>query len=198
MKWLWFLLFFAALGGSLACDRPEAQAKRPAGYIVDSTVPRAEMLRRFQAELTPVQRSSRAGKSRDALVEDYVKALTARDTTALAALAVSRAEFAYLYYPTTPQGLPPYSLDPGLMWSLLVQRSNRGVKRALAVYGGEKLTLLGYDCGTGSSVEGANTIWGPCEVRLRRGKGDTVSRRLFSQIIERGGRYKFLNYTNKL
>lgn len=154
MKWLWLLLFSAALGGSLACDRPEAQATRPPGSVVDSTVPRAEMLRRFQAELAPVPALEPSRESRDALVEDYVKALAARDTAALAAMAVTPAEFGYLYYPTTPQGLPPYSLDPGLMWSLLVQRSNRGVKRALTLYGGEKLTLLGYDCGTGSSTEG--------------------------------------------
>lgn len=137
-------------------------------------------------------------ESRDSLVAAYVKALGARDTAALAAMAVSRAEFAYLYYPTTPQGRPPYDLAPELMWFLLDQRSEQGLSRALKVYGGQDLTFLGYDCGTGESVEGENTVWGPCQVRFRRADGDTLTRRLFSQIMHRGGRYKFLNYSNKL
>jgi hypothetical protein len=127
-----------------------------------------------------------------------MKALGARDTAALAALAVTRAEFGYLYYPTTPQGLPPYDLAPELMWYLRSVHSEGGLRKALERYGGQQLTLLDYDCGSGESVEGKNTIWGPCQVRFRRATGDTVSRRLFTQIIGRDGRYKFLNYSNKL
>jgi hypothetical protein len=84
------------------------------------------------------------------------------------------------------------------MWFLLHQRSDRGLRKALEIYGGQDLTLLGYDCGPGESVEGENTVWGPCQVRFRRAEGDTVSRRLFNQIIARGGRFKFLSYGNKL
>ena len=40
--------------------------------------------------------------------------------------------------------------------------------------------------------------WGPCQVRFRRAERETVSQRLFSQIIRRGGRYKVLSYANKL
>lgn len=66
------------------------------------------------------------------------------------------------------------------------------------MYGGRWLRLLSYDCGQEASREGDNTIWGPCVLRCRSERGDTLRLRLFSQIIERDGRYKFLSYANKL
>ena len=127
-----------------------------------------------------------------------MSALARQDTTALARMVISREEFAWLYYPTTSQGLPPYDLEPALLWRMLVERSDRGVRRALQKFGGQKLHFVGYDCGSGSSREGDNTIWGPCTVRFTGPSGDSVSLRFFSQIIGRGGRYKFLSYANKL
>lgn len=198
MKWLFGLLLGASALTALACDRPDAQAKATPSRVIDSIIPRAEALRRFRANLAPVVALEGGRESRDSLVAAYLEALGARDTAALAGMAVTRAEFGYLYYPTTPQGLPPYDLDPELMWYLLFQRSDQGIRRALELYGGQDLALVGYDCGSGESVEGENTVWGPCEVRFQRAAGDTVSRTLFSQIIRRAGRYKFLSYGNKL
>jgi hypothetical protein len=137
-------------------------------------------------------------ESRDSLVAGFVKALADRDTAALALMTVSRAEFGYLYYPMTPQGLPPYDLEPGLMWHLVQQRSERGIRRALAVYGGQRFQLLSHDCGQGSSREGENTLVGPCVLRLRDQRGKSLSVQLISQIMERGGRYKVLSFANKL
>jgi hypothetical protein len=198
MKWLLGVILGASAWTAVACDRPEVQAKSAPRRVIDSVIPPEEALRRFRTNLSPVDDLEGGRGSRDSLVAAYLEALGARDTATLAAMAVSRAEFGYLYYPTTPQGRPPYSLAPELMWFLLVQRSDRGLRKALELYGGQHLTLLGYDCGQGESVEGENTVWGPCVVRFRRAEGDTVSQRLFSQIIRRGGRYKFLSYANKL
>jgi hypothetical protein len=198
MKWLFGMMLGASACTALACNRPDAQAKSAPRRVVDSIIPREEALRRFRTNLPPVVALEGGMESRDSLVAGYLDALGARDTATLAAIAVSRAEFGYLYYPTTPQGRPPYNLAPELMWFLLDQRSERGMRKALEIYGGQDLALVGYDCGPGESVEGENTVWGPCQVRFRRAKGDTVSQRLFSQIIRRGGRYKFLSYANKL
>jgi hypothetical protein len=192
------MMLGASIWACMACDRPDVQAKSAPRRVIDSILPREEALRRFRRNLEPVEGLEGGRGSRDSLVGAYLDALEARDTATLAAMAISPAEFGYLYYPTTPQGRPPYNLAPELMWFLLDQRSDRGMEKALQFYGGQELTLLGYDCGTGESVEGENTIWGPCQVRLRTAKGDTVSPRLFSQIIGRGGRYKFLSYANKL
>jgi hypothetical protein len=195
-SWLWTAGLLAGIG---ACGGPDARADLPAaGRVVDSILPREETLRRFREGLPPVDSLSGGAGSRDALVAEFVRALSAGDTGAVAAMAITRPEFAYLYYPTAAEGRPPYDLEPGLMWFMLYERSNQGGRKALELLGGSGVTLVDYDCGTGQVREGENTISGPCVVRWRTRAGDTASGRLFGKILERGGRAKFLSYANGL
>lgn len=189
-----------ALGATVAgCEPSSARgAAPPAAGRVDSIIPREEALRRFRVGVPPVTRLEGGASSIDGLIAAVMRALGTRDTAALAGHALDRSEFAWLYYPTARQGLPPYDVEPGLLWFLLTSRSERGVRRALAVYGGQKLRVLGHDCGSAGSPEGENAVWGPCTVRWRDERGDTVSQRLLSQVVERDGRYKVLSYGNKL
>lgn len=193
----------ALLGLTLAaliagCGGPEARAEPPAGRVVDSIVPRAEAVRRFRLGLVPVDSLEGGATSLDALVGAYVQALSEADTATLARLAVTRAEFAYLYYPTAVQARPPYDVEPGLMWFMLFERSNQGIRRALEAVGGRPMRLAGYDCGAGPQREGVNLVHGPCVVRWVGGSADTVSAGLFSRVLERDGRLKFLSYANRL
>ena len=185
---------------AMACESPSAREPKSAeaGTAVDSVVPRKEALRRFREAMPPVEYLQEGESSVAALIGAYARALQARDTAAIARLAISRAEFAWLYYPTTPQGLPPYDVEPGLLWFLMSSRSDKGARRALTVYGGHKAQVLGHDCGQSGTREGENTIWGPCTVRWVRKGGDTVSIKLLGQIIERDHRYKVLSYSNDL
>ena len=198
MRWFVYVLLAAVAGSAAACDRPEVRAERPPVGVVDSILTRDEALRRFREGLPPVSELEKGQESRDKLVAAFITALGSRDTVALSSMAITRAEFAHLYYPTTAQGLPPYELEPRLMWHLLVQRSDRGLRRSLALHGGQRLRLLSYDCDKEESREGDNTISGPCVVRVKDKGGKTVSLGLISQIIERGGRYKFVSYANRL
>ena len=198
MRWLVCVLLAGVGGAAVACDRPEMRAEAPPRRVVDSILTRDEALRRFRQGLPPVEVLEGGQASRDKLVAAFLGALEKRDTLALTSMAISRPEFVYVYYPTTRQSLPPYELEPGLMWHMLVQRSDRGLRRSLAAYGGRRLQLLICDCGKEGSREGDNTISGPCVMRVRDERGRTMSLRLFSQIIERGGRYKFVSYANKL
>jgi hypothetical protein len=183
-----------------ACEPSAAREAKSIGArsTVDSIVPRDEALRRFQSESPRVERLQGGETSRDAVLAAYVRALATRDTAAIARLAIDRAEFAWLYYPTAPQGLPPYDVEPGLLWFLLSSRSDKGARRALTVYGGQRFKVLRQDCGQTGAREGGNTIWGPCTVRWIAENGDTGSTQLLGQIIERDGRYKVLSYSNGL
>lgn len=122
----------------------------------------------------------------------FVRALEQRDTVALRDLVLSIAEFAYLYYPTAREALPPYELGPELMWFRQSGESEQGARRALDEFGGRKLGYAGHICGY-PRHEGRNTLWGSCRVRL--GDGEQV---LFGLIVEREGRFKFVTYANKL
>jgi hypothetical protein len=198
MKARWFVLGALIAAASTGCitDRPARAGA--ASVHVDSLLPRDEELRRFRLGLSEPIALSGGATSRDALVQAYVRALEGSDTAALAALTITRAEFAYLYYPTTPQGRPPYDLSPGLMWFLLQQSSHSGMAHALEERGGRSLGVLGYRCDPTPGREGLNTVWGPCLIRRRQAEGDTVEERLFGLIVGRGGRYKLLSLANKL
>jgi hypothetical protein len=113
-------------------------------------------------------------------------------------MLLTRGEFAWLYYPSNPQGLPPYDLNPDLMWFMLSSGSEKGITRALGELGGRPLGYSGYVCDSLPSRQGSNTVWGPCAVRLHPKGGDTSSQRLFGLIVERDGRYKFVGYANRL
>lgn len=187
------------LSGVAGCNGSDARAEPVwAGRVVDSALPREEALRRFREKLPQVDSLVDGTKSRDELVAAYLRALAASDTAALQRMAVTPAEFAWLYYPTTPMGKPPYDLEPGLMWFLHTQRGDRGLTKALQLYGGRPMSLIEYDCGTEASHEGENIVYGPCTVRLRTQDRDTLAVRLFNQILERDGRFKFLSYGNRL
>jgi hypothetical protein len=182
-----------------ACETSAAREAKPAtGSTVDSLVPRDEALRRFQEGMPRLEELQGGESSRAAVIEAYVHALETPDTVTIARLAITRAEFAWLYYPTTPQGLPPYDVEPGLLWFLLSSRSDKGARRALTVYGGQRHRVISEDCGETGAREGENTIWGPCTVRWVGESGDTVATRLVGQILEREGRFKVLSYSNDL
>ena len=156
------------------------------------------MLARFQRNTPAVAELQGGATSRDELVQRFVVALERRDTAELRAMALDRSEFAYLYYPTTPQSRPPYDLSPDLMWFMLVEHGSKGIRHALEERGGQQLGFAGHHCEGNPSREGLNTIWGPCVVQRLGARGDTISERLFGLIIERRGRFKFVNYANQL
>jgi hypothetical protein len=200
MRWIELVGIVGVVAGAAACQASATREGKATGgaSTVDSVIPREEALRRFREGVPPVERLEGAESSIETLVAAYVRALETRDTAAVARLAISRAEFAWLYYPTTPHGFPPYDVEPGLMWFLLNSRSDKGARRALSVYGGHQLKVLNQDCGPSGTREGENTIWGPCIVRWVNEGGDTATTRLLGQLIERDHRFKVLSYSNDL
>jgi len=179
-----------------SCSGVDAQP-RTAG-VVDSMVPRDTAIARFQRTVSRVDSLEGGTRSRDELVRRFVAALEQRDTAGLRSLLVSKAEFGWLYYPTHPEGLPPYNLTPQLMWFTLEGNSRRGYGRLLERRSGARLGFTGYRCEGEPSRQSGNTVWGPCVVLRRTQRGDTIAERLFGQILARGGRYKFVSYSNKL
>jgi hypothetical protein len=201
---LLLIVLAAPLALSLACDRElesgstdTAHARTMSSGIVDSVFPPEEALRRFREGLPLVSELGNAEATRDALVRRFVYAIEESDTAALRSMVMTRAEFAYLYYPTSPHARPPAQQPPALVWFLHTQNSEKGVGRALARFGGRSLDVRGYSCDSRPRVEGSNTIWDDCRLRIGA-SGDTSSIRLFGGVIERERRFKLLSYSNDL
>lgn len=154
------------------------------------------MLRAFRAGL-PEPATLRGGEpTPEAAARALVRALAERDTATLRRLVVDRAEFAWLYFPTTRIARPPYGIDPALLWLQLTANTERDVRKAFdAVPAGAAFIAL--RCPEPPVVEGDNRLHERCLTAVRRGaRTDTLS--LFGTIVERGGRVKFLSYANRL
>ncbi len=135
---------------------------------------------------------------RDSLVRRFVRAVEVRDADDLRTMVMDRAEFAYLYYPTSPYTRRPTRQEAPLAWFLQLENSQKGVSRVLDRYGGAELHAVGYECDPAPAVSGGNRVWGNCVMRLAPPAGDTTAIRLFGGIIEREGRFKLFSYTNDL
>jgi hypothetical protein len=165
---------------------------------VDSARSMGQALAGFRQGLPAPAGLTGGEPSRGALVARFVRALERGDTADLVRMAVSRAEFAWLVYPTDPQSRPPYELEPGLMWFQAQTRNRTGVLRALRSFGGRPLRFAGYACDARPRVEGANRVWTGCRVHVAGPDGRPVSLRLFGAVLERGGRFKIQSYSNDL
>ncbi|MCG6956807.1 MAG: hypothetical protein LJF04_12530 [Gemmatimonadetes bacterium] len=189
------MVFLAACDS--AASRSEATPQTDTvKHVVDSVIPMGMAMDRFRAGLAEPSGLRNDTDSRDALVRQVMQALQDNDTTAFENLAVNRAEWAWLYYPTNVQYKPPYELPPGLAWFQLQETNRRGVLRALRELGGHDIDVRDYTCDPEPTLEGDNKIWTGCRVTLSRDGGDPVTIRLFGAILERGGRFEVLSYDN--
>lgn len=179
-----------------APDAPAAPsvAETSAPTVVDSIFPPEEAMRRFRAGLHEVDSLSGGATSRDELVHRFVRAVETQDTAELRTLLINRAEFAYLYFPTSRFARPPLRTDPALLWFQMQMNSEKGIVRLLRRHGGADAGFRGHTCENAPVVEGENRLWERCTVRLADGGED----RWFGTVIERGGRYKMVGYANGL
>jgi hypothetical protein len=183
---------------ALEARDPEASRTRPSVHI-DSIFPIDEEIRRFRATIDtqPVELGGGAAASVNELVAWFRAALERSDTAGLRSLVIDRAEFAYLYYPHTAYTREPYELAPGLVWFQMQQNGEKGILRALRLYGGTTGILGEHACEPEPVAEGPNRLWQECTVAVRSGD-DIDSKRVFGSVLERDGRFKFVSYANDL
>jgi hypothetical protein len=164
--------------------------------VVDSVLPMPVMLDRFRADVPEVATLTSGADTRDALVQRVIEGLEQNDTTAFEPLAVNRAEWGWLYFPTSPIAQPPYEAPPSLAWLQLQEGNRKGALRALRELGGHELACGGYSCDPEPRQEGENRLWTGCRVTVARDGGDAVTIALFGAIMERNGRFAILSFAN--
>ena len=172
-----------------------ADSEREPSAIVDRSIPIQDALREFQGSVGRVDTLSHAARDRDALVADFVDALERNDSTRLVQLFISKAEFAWLYFPTSIYTQKQYELTPEIAWLLTVADSEKGFKRLTDRLGGRQLAYAGVDCQR-QERDGRHMYWRDCFMKYTHPGEGEVLRRLFGSIIGRDGKYKFLSYAN--
>jgi len=187
------LSLLAACGGDDATAEP---VRTP--VHVDSIFPIEEEIRRFREGMTPVAGLTGGLDSPAALVDALLRRLEAADTLGVTELALTRTEFAYLYYPYTIYTSPPYQLSPALVWFQQQNRSSRGLTRLLRTYAGKPLHDTGLSCPDEGEAFGNGHIWHGCTVLGELPTGEAVEERLFGSILAVDGRHKFVSFSNEL
>ncbi len=145
----------------------------------------------FRAALPPTAALSHGEPTREALVRRFVSALARADTADMRHMLITRAEFAYLYYPTSPFATRQ---PAGLWWFMNIENSRTGITRLFDRLSGREMSYVGHRCPT-STAEGMNRTHDRCVVTIRVAR-DTITARLFGSILERDGRFKFMGYGN--
>lgn len=186
----------SARADSVARAVQDSANRAQPGYIVDSILPVDEQIRRFRATIAETPERLSGKNSRAALIAAVVGALEARDTSALIALTINRAEFAYLVYPESPFAVEPMQQAPNLVWLRHAAASGTGLVRLLERVSGRALGYKSVDCDPSPAIEGKNRIWKNCVIRYEPPGGKAESQRLFAGIVEREGRFKILSYAN--
>lgn len=169
------------------------------GGVVDSILPIAEQLDRFRKTVADKPDTLRhASNSIANLVTRWTLAIASSDTAALNAMLLDRAEFAWLYYPTSKMSLPPYEAPPQLLWGQMLATSEEGAQNILKLFSAESFKVLGVNCPNAPVVEGTNQLHEGCRLKLERGGSAPVEQSYFGTIIERDGRFKFVSYASRL
>jgi hypothetical protein len=184
---------------SIARARQDSITRAQPGYVIDSLLPVEEELRRFRKAIggTPVTALSNGSRSREELVKRVVRGVSNRDSADLRALTLTPREFADLVYPSSPYTHPPYRTAPGLVWMHISQPNETGLKRLLTRRGGTAYEYVDHTCKSTPERQGANTLWLDCQVRVIGPTRETLTQRWFGSIIERGGVYKVVSFSNQ-
>ena len=190
-------LVVACASGEARESGPSREPEAVTGTVVDSIFPLDEALRRFRIGIPEVAMLGGTAPSRDALIDQFVSALESRDTAAFRQMVLSRAEFAWLYYPTSTFSREPFYQMPQLTWFLNIQDSEKGLTRVMERFGGAKLKFSAYESPDTARTDGGLSFWDRCLVDFVH-KGTARRLRLFGSIVELGGRYKFYSYANDL
>jgi hypothetical protein len=185
-------LAMASLVALAACGAPD----RPAPPAADQYTP-AAMVARFRRSVPerPTALGRGAATSADSLLARWVRGVEARDSAALAPLALTASEFAWLYYLDSPMARPPYELDPDVLWVQTASRSARGLARTLERYGGRRLGRWRAACEP-PATSGALRLHA-CAVSFRPA-GAAADVRLPLSVVERDGRFKLLGLATDL
>ncbi|HEX8362469.1 MAG TPA: hypothetical protein VF613_20280 [Longimicrobium sp.] len=178
-------LFVVILGACSPEPEPRTESPPPVQGVVDSTFTPEEAMRRFREGLAQPRGLEGGAESREALVRGFVDALARQDTAALIAMHITRAEFAWLYYPHTELARPERYLEPKTVWLLLRLESEKGLTRLVQ----RPIAKGAPRCEDEPRVEGPNRLWERCRLGTRQ---------LFGTILEREGRFKFVSYKTDL
>jgi hypothetical protein len=131
--------------------------------------------------------------TKDAAVEAFLHALTARDRTTLSAMAVSETEFLKYIWPALPASRPEVGMPAARAWADQAQRNAAYLSQTLDEHGGRQYRLLAVSFAGGTTDYGAYQVHRETTLDVR-GPNGPATLRLFGSLVESGGRWKIYSF----
>ncbi|MEW6321399.1 MAG: hypothetical protein AB1635_09955 [Acidobacteriota bacterium] len=137
---------------------------------------------------------SRTFGSLEALGEAVLDAIAAGDRAALAALALSEAEFRQHVWPELPASRPARNLPVEYVWGQLAQRSAQSLEQTLARYGGRRYRLERVSFAGETTRYATFDVRRDTEIIATDDTGRTSVLRLFGATLVRHGRFQVFSF----
>lgn len=128
------------------------------------------------------------------LAQELLAAVDARDEYALAALRLTKHEFAVICWPEFPESRPITHITVDDAWMFSATQSQAGASRTVGLYGGRNLELERIE--TDGPFAYRNFVRHRNVVLVVRDvdRGEEIRLRFVPSVIERHGRFKALLY----
>lgn len=137
---------------------------------------------------------SNAQGSPEEVCQAALDALASNDPRAMEALRLSRFEHDSILVPEMPIGRDSTGhKDLEMAWYLLDQRCAKGIRRAIADYGGQRFELISVRFTKPAERHGPLTVHRGTEVRVRDANGDELILGVFGSILQQNGRFKLVS-----
>lgn len=142
----------------------------------------------------PESQLTNAQGSPEEVCQAALDALAANDPLALDALRLSRFEHDSILVPEMPIGRDSTGRkDLELAWYMLDQRCTKGVRRAIADYGGQRYELISVRFTRPAERHGPLTVHRGTEVWVRDANGDELILGIFGSILQQDGLFKLVS-----
>ena len=132
--------------------------------------------------------------SSKALAAAVLAALERRDARELRTLAIDEEEFRDRVWPELPASRPERNLPLSYVWGDLRQKSEDGLARSLASYGGQRRTVVDVTFTGGVTQYQTFVVHRNAVLTVEDSRGARSDVRVFGSAIEQDGLFKAFSY----
>ncbi len=122
-----------------------------------------------------------------------MRAISTRDRTTLASLALSESEFRKHIWPALPASDSTVGMPLDYVWSDTSQKNENYLAQLVAEHGGRDYRLIAVTFGGETTDYGAFRVHRETTIDVR-GPAGPVTLRLFGSLVESGGRWKVYSF----
>ena len=133
-------------------------------------------------------------ESDEAAARAVLDALHAKDADRLAALALTREEFATIVWPTLPISRPEVGMPMDYVWQDTATKSGAYLAQTLADFGGRQFTLERVEFRGETTSAADYTVSRKTYLVVKDEGGEQKTIRVFGSIIRQDGRSKVYSY----